>query len=356
MMMDLKGLNQQEMEDYAKTIGESAFRGRQLFKWIYNKGESDFGPMTDIGKALKEKLSHICYVSQIKPVNRVKSANGDTEKFLFELSDGNHVESVLMRYEEHLGFGRTTACISTQVGCAQGCAFCASGKHGFIRNLTAAEIVDQVIQIQNTIDETEERVSNVVIMGIGEPLVNYDNVLKAIHLINHCDGVAIGIRHIAVSTVGIPALIRRLADEKLHIRFAVSLHAPNDEIRNKIMPVNHKFPISELIDACKYYQKTTERRITIEYMLIDGLNDSPAHARELAKLLDGLFVMVNLIPLNPVEHFPYKRPPMARCRAFIAETEKYGLKSLLRNERGTGIDAACGQLRNRVEESASDLL
>ena len=349
--VDLKGKDQAEMEEFAKSIRESAFRGRQLFKWIYNKGEHDFDEMTDIGKTLKDKLRKHCYISHIEMIDRSVSDDKNTEKFLFRLKDGNIIESVLMRYEEHLGFGRCTVCISSQVGCSQGCKFCASGKHGLVRNLTTAEIVDQVIQIQRKMDETDERVANVVIMGIGEPLVNYDNVLKAIHLINHGDGVAIGMRHIAVSTVGIPRLIRKLAKEKLSIRFAVSLHAPNDKIRSKIMPVNRKYPIAELMEACKYYQKTTERRITFEYMLIEGLNDTLDHANELGKLLRGLHAMVNLIPLNPVDHFPYKRPNRKRCKAFLYEVEKYGHKATLRNERGTSIDAACGQLRNRNLEA-----
>lgn len=348
--IDLKGKTQEEMEEFTQSVGESAFRGRQLFKWIYNRGKHDFADMTDIGKVLKKKLSGVCHISHLEQVDHSVSPDKNTEKFLFRLNDGNIIESVLMRYEEHLGFGRCTVCISSQVGCAQGCKFCASGKHGLIRNLSASEIVDQVIQIQNNMDKTGERVANVVIMGIGEPLANYDNLIRAIHLINHCDGVAIGIRHIAVSTVGIPALIRKLADEKLSIRFAVSLHAPEDEIRNKIMPVNRRFPIAELLDACRYYQAVTEKRITFEYTLIKDLNDSIEHARKLGKILEGIRSMINLIPLNPVPHFPYERPSRNRCEAFLKEVEKFGFKATLRNERGTGIDAACGQLRNRKIE------
>lgn len=353
-IIDLKGKTQEEMEEFTQSIGESAFRGRQLFKWIYNRGHHDFNNMTDIGKKLKEKLRGVCSVSHLEVVEHSISSDKNTEKFLFKLHDGNFIESVLMRYEEHLGFGRCTVCISSQVGCAQGCKFCASGKHGIVRNLTAAEIVDQVIQIQNNMNVAGERVANVVIMGIGEPLSNYKNVLKAIHLINHCDGVAVGMRHIALSTVGIPPLIRRLAEEKLPLRFAVSLHAPDDEIRNKIMPINQKHPIADLMDACRYYQAITDRRITFEYILIKDLNDSPEHARKLGKLLDGLHAMINLIPLNPVPHFPYEKPSHHRCAAFLREVERYGHKATLRNERGTTIEAACGQLRNKRMEDDTE--
>lgn len=347
-LIDLKGKTLTELEDFAKSIGESAFRGRQLFKWIYNKSESDFSKMTDIGKALREKLRSVSYVSYLKLVEKISSPNRDTEKFVFQLSDGNFIETVLMRYEEHLGFGRCTLCISSQAGCAQGCHFCASGKYGLIRNLETQEIIDQVIQCQNYLNTTDERIANVVVMGIGEPLMNYNNLIKSIHLINHGGGIAIGMRHIAVSTVGIPPLIKKLAQENLHIRFALSLHAPDDETRDKIMPINKKYPISELMEACRYYQEITDRRITFEYMLIEGLNDSKEQARQLGKLLRGIHSMVNLIPHNSIEGSPYKKPSRERCNAFAKELSRFCLKVTFRNERGVNIDAACGQLRNRI--------
>ncbi|MCD4784702.1 MAG: 23S rRNA (adenine(2503)-C(2))-methyltransferase RlmN [Candidatus Eremiobacteraeota bacterium] len=349
-MINLKGKTQEELDEFAKSIGESAFRGRQLFKWIYHRGESDFDKMTDIGKELKKKLRETSHVSVIKLVDRVTADDKNTEKFLFQLADGNLIESVLMRYEEHLGFGRCTVCISSQVGCAQGCTFCASGKNGLVRSLTVSEIVDQVMQVQSSMNDTAERVTNVVVMGIGEPLANFKNVVKAIGLINHGDGIAIGMRHIAVSTVGIPRMMKKLADEKLSIRFAVSLHAPDNETRSKIIPANRKYPVESIIDASKYYQKVTGRRITFEYMLIDGLNDSLDQAKMLGKLLRGIHAMINLIPLNPVKESPYKRPARNRCYQFAKEVEKFGHKVIFRNERGTSIDAACGQLRNRMTE------
>ncbi|MFP4498142.1 MAG: 23S rRNA (adenine(2503)-C(2))-methyltransferase RlmN [Vulcanimicrobiota bacterium] len=344
MFTDLKGKTKKELEKFAVSIGESPFRGRQLFKWIYSKRENGFEKMTDIGKKLTAKLKEVAYVSCLKTIERKKSETGDTEKFLFELEDGNRIEAVLMRYPEQKQ-GRATVCISSQVGCAQGCSFCASGKLGFIRNLTTAEIIDQVIQIQNEADRTSERVHNVVIMGIGEPLVNYDNVLKAINLINDCDGICISMRKIAVSTVGIPPLIKKLADENLPIRFAISLHAPDNETRSRIMPINRKYSIEELMDSLKYYQKITGKRITIEYTLIEGINDSVEQARKLGELIRNLHVMVNLIPLNPVKGFPYKRPSNKKCEIFSNELQRYKFHAPLRVERGVNISAACGQLR-----------
>jgi 23S rRNA (adenine2503-C2)-methyltransferase len=334
-------------KSFAVSIGESAFRGRQLFSWIYARGVSDFNLMTDFSRGLREKMVDLSIISTLKMRDHSVSNNGDTEKFLFELEDGNLIESVLMRYREQKK-GRCTVCISTQVGCAQGCVFCASGKSGLVRNLTTGEIIDQVIQIQNYLRKSSgERIHNVVIMGIGEPLMNYDNVIKAIKLLNHDSGIAIGIRRLALSTVGIPKLIRKFADEKTGIRFAVSLHAPDDETRNKIMPVNRKYPLKEILEACRYYQKTTGKRVTFEYMLVEGLNDSDDHAKKLVKVLDGVHAMINIIPLNAVEHFPFRASSVKRCREFSGILEAHGYKAPVRNERGSGIDAACGQLRMR---------
>lgn len=347
---NLKGMTREEMEEFAASLGEKPFRGRQLFNWIYCRRVCDFFSMTDISIPLKKRLQQAAYVSSLELLERRASDSGDTEKFLFGLEDGNIIESVLMRYDEQ-GAGRCTVCISSQAGCSQGCAFCASGRAGLVRNLEAGEIVDQVVSIQRLLDGTGQRVHNVVIMGIGEPLLNYDNVVKAIRLINHGDGTAIGMRRLAISTVGIPHLIRKFAGEKFGLRFAVSLHAPDDETRSRIMPVNRRHPIGELVDACRYYQQATGRRITFEYALIEGLNDSMEAAEKLARLLSGIHLIVNLIPLNPVEGFPYRRPGFRHCQAFCARLEELGLNAALRTERGTGIDASCGQLRlRRMEE------
>lgn len=344
--INLKGMTLEEMEDFLVGLGEKKFRGRQLFGWIYCKGVDDFTKMSDISKKLQSRLAEVSYISRLEVVERSRSETGYTEKFLFKLEDGNAIEAVQMRYNQQ-SKGRSTVCISSQVGCAQGCLFCASGRHGLVRNLTCGEIVDQVIRMEKVMNEKGERIHNVVIMGIGEPLANYDNTVKAIRLLNHCDGVAIGMRSISVSTVGIPALIRKFAKEKFGLRFAVSLHAPDNKTRSKIMPVNERHPVKELIDACRYYQKMTGKRITFEYMLVEGLNDSLPQAHRLARLLKGLQVLVNLIPLNPVEHFPYRRPSEKRCREFADELVRMGVNAKLRLERGVGIDAACGQLRLR---------
>jgi len=344
--INLKGKNLQELEDFTVSIGEKPFRGRQLFKWIYAKGVSDFEKMTDVSKQLRKELAHISRISRLEMSGKAVSRNRDTEKFLFRLDDGNFVETVLMRYEDQKK-GRCTVCISSQVGCNLACEFCASGRHGLVRNLKPAEIVDQVIQVENYLKETSEHVHNVVIMGIGEPLLNFENVLKAIELINHGDGVSVSKRRIAVSTAGIPPMIKRLADENLGIKFAVSLHAPDDKTRNKIMPINKKYPIDQLLKACRYYQEVTGKRITFEYAIIEGINDSILQARKLARLLNGIHSMINIIPLNPTEHFPYRCPPDKRCQAFARELEKYGCKVTFRTERGKGIEAACGQLRHR---------
>jgi len=347
--IDLKGKTVEELEEFVVSLGESPFRARQLFRWIYAKGVSDFELITDISKVTKEKFTAVSYISALKVQKIIKSDSGDTEKFLFALPDGNFIESVLMYYDQQKK-NRSTICISSQVGCAQGCVFCASGRNGLIRNLTVAEIVDQVIQIQNYVKNSGGRVHNVVIMGIGEPLVNFDNFVKAVHLINHGDGIGISIRRIAVSTVGIPELIRKFADTGLGIRFAVSLHAPDDKVRDKIMPVNKKYPIATLLEACRYYQRKTGRRVTFEYTLIDGLNDSLEHAEALGQLIKDIHCLLNIIPLNPVEGLPFKRPSIGRCRAFANYLEKFGFKVAFRTERGTNIDAACGQLRLKEHE------
>lgn len=348
MKQDLKGLNLLETENLIKTIGEKSYRAKQIFPWIYLKGVAGFKEITNIGKALQEKLEQSCVISSIKTIDKITSAAKDTEKYLFQLKDGETTESVLMRYDKDLGPGRVTLCISTQVGCSMKCKFCASGLDGLKRNLTAGEIVDQVIQIQKDIIKNEERAANIVFMGIGEPLANYDNVLKAVRLINSPDGIAIGIRHIAISTCGLGNQIKRLAKENLQLRLAVSLHATTNEIRNLIMPINKKFPIEELIDACRYYQEIAGRRITFEYALIDGLNDTIRDADRLAYLLKDIDCIINLIPLNQIPEFSYKRSTNKKAQEFKRCLEDQNMKVTFRRERGLDINAACGQLRREA--------
>jgi 23S rRNA (adenine2503-C2)-methyltransferase len=278
-------------------------------------------------------------------VRRVESRRKDTAKYLFALEDGNSVETVLMKYDEHLGPGRRTLCVSTQVGCRMGCSFCASAAGGFRRDLLAWEIVDQVLQVQKEIDPLAERVANVVLMGMGEPLANYDNSLKALRLMSHGDGLAIGWRHLAISTCGLVSGIRKLAGEHLPIRLAVSLHSARDDVRSRIMPINRKYPLRALMEACRAYQQETERRITFEYALMRDLNDSLEDARLLGDLLKDMHALVNLIPLNEVQGIPFHRSRKDRVARFAQILETYGLKVTIRRERGTDIAAACGQLR-----------
>ncbi|MHB2016770.1 MAG: 23S rRNA (adenine(2503)-C(2))-methyltransferase RlmN [Candidatus Xenobia bacterium] len=343
--VNLKDLLPEEVEGFFEGIGEKKFRGRQAVKWMYTRYEADFSRFSDYSKALRTKAAERAEIPELPLLEHQISKETTTEKFLFQLPDGQAVEAVLMKFEEHLGFERATACISTQVGCAMDCKFCASGQAGLLRNLKTWEIVDQVLQIQKRIAERGERVANIVFMGIGEPLANYTNVLRAIKILNHEEGLQIGMRHIAVSTCGLVPQIRKLAQEKLPLRLAISLHGPTDEVRNKTMPINRKYPVAELIEACREYQQVTERRLTFEYILIEDVNDAPEHAHQLGQVLRGLHSLVNLIPINPVEGYPGKRPPMSVVREFQRIVETYGIKTTVRQEMGTDIDAACGQLR-----------
>lgn len=345
MKINLKSLDFASLEKFIATLGEKPYRAKQLYKWIYNKGVSDFNEMTDLNLAFREKLEETAQISNLKLANEQLSKNGDTEKFLFSLADGQAIESVLMRYEEDLGIGRVTVCISTQVGCAFGCKFCASGKNGLIRNLESFEIVDQIIQIKNIIKDKEERIANVVLMGIGEPLQNYKNVIKAVRLINSPEGLAIGARHISLSTCGLVPEIINLAKEKIQIKLAVSLHAALDDKRNYLMPVNRKYPLKKLIEACKKYQEISNRRITFEYALIKGFNDTLQDIEDISKLLRGLDCLVNIIPLNNVKDFKRSAPTDFQIKKFSEDLIKKGISATVRKYRGADIEAACGQLR-----------
>ncbi|HPZ09819.1 MAG TPA: 23S rRNA (adenine(2503)-C(2))-methyltransferase RlmN [Candidatus Eremiobacteraeota bacterium] len=344
-MIDLKGKTEEELSNFFVSIGEKPFRGKQMYQWIYYKKESTFSKMTDISKSLRDYLKEITFISNIKLLKRYISENKNTEKYLFELSDGNLIETALMRYGETPESARSTLCISTQVGCALKCSFCASGLKGLVRNLTHTEIIDQIIQVQKIL--IGERIANIVIMGIGEPLANYENLIKAVNMIKNSHGIGIGKRNIVISTAGLVPMIKKLACENTGCKLAISLHGYNNQIRSKLMPLNDRYPIEELLDACRYYQKITGDRITFEYILIKGLNDDLSGARKLTRMLKGLKCIVNLIPLNPVKHFPYEPSNILTCQCFVMEIEKYGINATLRTERGRSINAACGQLRAR---------
>ncbi len=337
--MDIRSFDEKEMEEMALSFGEKAFRGKQLFQWVHEKRAASFDEMSNLSQGFREKLKKNYTISGITPVEKQLSAKGDTAKYLFALPDGNVIESVWMKY--HHG---NSVCISSQVGCRMGCTFCASTLTGLTRNLTAGEMLSQIYEIQR---ETGERVSNVIVMGMGEPLDNYDNLLRFIRLLSHEKGICISQRNITVSTCGLVEQIRRLAEEKLQITLAISLHAPNDEIRCRTMPVANRYGIEELLQACRDYFACTGRRITFEYSMIRGVNDSVCHARELAERLRGMNCHVNLIPLNEVKERNCLRSRQEDIRQFKITLEKYGINVTIRREMGSDIDAACGQLRRK---------
>lgn len=343
---DIKSMTLAEMkEDFAKT-GQPAFRARQVFQWLH-RGVTSFDGMTDQSLAFRRALSEKYYIAGAVAERKQESRLDGTIKYLFRLNDGDHVESVLMDY--HHGH---TICISTQVGCKMNCAFCATGRSGFARNLTASEML---AQIQSAQADAGIRISNVVMMGMGEPLDNYENVLRFLELVSSDDGMNIGMRHISLSTCGIVDKIYDLAEKKLQLTLSVSLHAPNDEIRSRTMPVNHRWGVGELLKACRYYGETTGRRISFEYAMISGVNDSDACARELAAHLRGTLSHVNLIPVNNVTGAGFQKSSAERLKRFSAILAEKGITATVRRTLGSDIDASCGQLKRRYnEEVASD--
>jgi 23S rRNA (adenine2503-C2)-methyltransferase len=328
----------EEMEEFFVNIGESRYRAKQIYKWIYGKKVTDFDQMTDISKNLRSKLKEIAYVSQLKIEERRVSEIDDTVKYLFLLEDGNIIEGVAIKYR----FGNT-ACVSTQVGCNMRCSFCASAIGGKVRDLKASEMVDQVMSI----DSDYGKISNIVLMGSGEPFDNYDEVMKFIKIVNNPHGLGIGSRHITISTCGIIPKIYQFADEKLQVNLSISLHAPNDELRTQLMPINKAYPLEELMKACKYYVDKTRRRITFEYSLIEGVNDKKEHAYQLADLLKGMLCHVNLIPINYVKEIGFKKAANEKVMMFKKIIENAGISCTVRRELGSDIEAACGQLRRK---------
>ena len=338
-MIDLKDFEYAELEKFIVGLGEKKFRAAQIFKWLH-EGVTSYDEMTDISKSLREKLKEISYVSTLEIECKLVSKIDGTVKYLFRLPDGNCIESVVMRYHHGL-----TICISSQIGCRMGCRFCASTIGGLYRSLTAGEILNQVLFAQK---DMGERISNIVLMGIGEPLDNYDNVVKFLHNVNHEKGINIGLRHITLSTCGVVPGIYRLADEDMPITLTISLHAPNDEIRDSIMPINHKYKIDELLKACKYYKEKTNRRISFEYSLISGVNDSFDNAQELADKIKDLQAHVNLIPVNKVEERDFKKGTKAEINSFLKHLTDCGVNATIRRELGSDISASCGQLRKKT--------
>ena len=339
--IDIKSMNIAEIKDFLKTLGEPAYRAEQIFKWLHS-GVKNFDEMTNLSKNLRERLAEQCYIANVKIVKRLESSLDGTVKYLYELSDGEYIESVFMKYKH--GF---TVCISTQVGCRMGCSFCASGLGGLSRNLTASEMLSQVMMAG---EDNGVRISNVVMMGMGEPLDNFDNSIRFLQLVSSEQGLNIGLRHISLSTSGVVNGIYKLAEYNMPITLSISLHAPNDEIRSSMMKVNNKWNIDELLKACKYYQSITGRRISFEYAMISGVNDSVSHADELARRIRGIMSHVNLIPVNPVKENSYKRADDSALKRFADRMNSLGVTTTVRRTLGADIDASCGQLRRKKLE------
>lgn len=342
-MINLKDLTYDELEDFLISLGEKKFRAKQIFTWL-SRGVESFEQMTDISKDLRGKLSEVSYISKISIEKKLESKLDETKKYLLRLEDGNMVESVVMYYKHGI-----TICISCQVGCAMGCRFCASTIGGKIRNLTAGEILDEVLCVQQDIGE---RISNIVMMGIGEPFDNFNNVVKFLKNVNNENGLNIGYRHISVSTCGIVPKIYEFAKLNIPVTLSISLHASDNNERSRIMPVNNAYNIDELIKACKEYINSTHRRVSFEYAVINGVNDSAATAHRLARLVKGMLCHINIIPVNNVEENGFTKPSKEKIAAFVNVIDKYGIPVTVRRELGSDISASCGQLRrNSINNS-----
>ncbi len=337
-MKNIKDYDLEELKNELKQMGEKQFRAEQIFKWLYQDKVKEFDEMTNLSLELREKLKENYTMCNYKILRKQKSKDG-TIKYLFDVLDGNAIETVLMSY--HHGY---SLCVSSQIGCKMGCKFCASTGIKFIRNLTSGEIVEQVLAVEQ---DENIRISNIVFMGIGEPLDNYDNVVNAIHIINNQKGLSIGARHISISTSGLVPKIYQLAEENIQCTLSISLHATNNEKRSSMMPVNNSYPIEELLQACKDYIKKTNRRISFEYALAKDNNDNLDDAKELVKLLKGVLCHVNLIPINKIENGQFDKSSNENIMKFRDFLNDHGIVATIRRELGSDIDAACGQLRRK---------
>ena len=337
-MKNIKEYNLSDLQNEILTLGEKKYRAEQIFKWIYIDKVKEFDEMTNLSMELREKLKQEYTMCNFKILKKQESSDG-TKKYLFDVLDGNAIETVLMEY--HHG---KTICVSSQIGCKMGCKFCASTGIKFIRSLTAGEIVEQILAVEQDIGD---KISNVVFMGIGEPFDNYDNVMKAIQIINNQKGLNIGARHISISTSGLVPMIYKFADEELQCTLSISLHATTDEKRSKMMPINNRYNIKELMEACKYYINKTNKRISFEYALAKDNNDNLEDAKELVKLLKGMLCHVNLIPINKIENGEYVKSSNENIIKFRDYLNEKGIVATIRRELGSDIDAACGQLRRK---------
>ena len=337
-MKNIKEYNLDELKEELVSIGEKKYRAEQIFKWLYVDKVKEFDEMTNLSLELREKLKKDYTMCNFKILKKQESADG-TKKYLFDVLDGNAIETVLMQY--HHG---KTICVSSQIGCKMGCKFCASTGIKFVRNLTSGEIVEQILAVEQDIGD---KISNIVFMGIGEPFDNYDNVMKAIKIINNQKGLNIGARHISISTSGLVPMIYKFADEELQCTLSISLHATNDEKRSSMMPINNRYNIKELMEACKYYISKTNKRISFEYALAKDNNDNLEDAKELVKLLKGMLCHVNLIPINKIENGSYTKSSNENIIKFRDYLNEKGIVATIRRELGSDIDAACGQLRRK---------
>ena len=337
-MKNIKDYDLQDLKEELVNIGEKGFRAEQIFKWLYQEKVKSFDEMTNLSLELREKLKENYTICNYNILRKLESADG-TKKYLFDILDGNAIESVLMEY--HYG---KSICVSSQVGCKMGCKFCASTGIPFIRSLTAGEIVEQILAVEQ---DTGEKISNIVFMGIGEPLDNYDNVIKAIRIINNPKGLNIGARHISVSTSGLVPKIYELADRDMQCTLSVSLHSSNNKTRSSMMPINNAYPIEELMKACKYYIEKTNKRISFEYALAKDNNDNLEDAKELVKLLHGMLAHVNLIPINKIDDGKYTKSTNENIIKFRDYLNDHGIVATIRRELGSDISAACGQLRKQ---------
>lgn len=346
-----------DVAQYLSELGQPDYRARQVLRWAYRNGATRCSEMTDLPQTLREQLDASVSLHRLMAVARNRAADGLTEKVLFRLPDGKTVETVLMEYgdPEDAGGGRRTVCVSSQAGCAYGCTFCATGQQGYDRNLTAGEIVEQVLYFETMLrredpsaaGSDQRGVTNIVFMGMGEPLANYTAVWRAIETLHDPAALGMGARHITVSTVGLVPEIRRMAQQQLQVGLAISLHAPSDALRDTLVPVNRKYPLTQLMDACRTYLASSGRRITFEYVLLEHVNDELSHARALAVLLKDLLCHVNLIPVNPTPAAAYRRPSRERMLAFEGELRARGIPTTLRDTKGVDIQAGCGQLHTR---------
>jgi 23S rRNA (adenine2503-C2)-methyltransferase len=336
-----------ELSARIKSWGEPKFRGKQVWEGLYKNLWTKPAEFSNLSKSLRAKMGDLLEFDVLKPITTQESKDGDTRKILYELHDGRRIETVIMHYDREDKQDRNTVCISTQVGCAMGCTFCATGQMGFKRQLSGGEIVAQVIYAARQLQDEGEKLTNVVVMGMGEPFHNYEATMEAIDRLNDAKGFAFGARRFTVSTVGLIPFIRRFAEEKRQVNLAISLHAATDELRESLLPIDKKYPIAELLEVCRYYVAQTHRRITFEWALIEGVNDTPEQAHILARKVKGLLCHVNAIPLNPTRGFKGHGAGMARAKIFRDTLQENGVSCTIRAHRGIEIQAGCGQLASR---------